>query len=174
MDADYMQSVEQRAHALVNLKENLDAARDLCVGQHARKLKRASTQARKQVCLPASSMRPRAACVAMRCLVHEAQHARSMRSAGASYHSNRIAPPGPTDADAREARLARNPGVGFQQLPGEQQRVATPQVARGWARPPCRHFKTQSLAAALAPCRHFKTQSLAAALVPLSRWRSPT
>jgi hypothetical protein len=56
MDADYMQSVEQRAHALVNLKENLDAARDLCVGQHARKLKRASTQARKQVCLPASSM----------------------------------------------------------------------------------------------------------------------
>jgi hypothetical protein len=28
---------------------------------------------------------------------------------------------------------------------GEEQRsVATPQAARGWARPPCRHFKIQS------------------------------
>jgi hypothetical protein len=27
---------------------------------------------------------------------------------------------------------------------GEQQSVATPQAARGWARPPCRHFKIQS------------------------------
>jgi hypothetical protein len=27
---------------------------------------------------------------------------------------------------------------------GGQQSVATPQAARGWARPPCRHFKTQS------------------------------
>jgi hypothetical protein len=27
---------------------------------------------------------------------------------------------------------------------GEQQSVATPQAARGWARPPCRHFKNQS------------------------------
>jgi hypothetical protein len=27
---------------------------------------------------------------------------------------------------------------------GEQRSVATPQAARGWARPPCRHFKIQS------------------------------
>jgi hypothetical protein len=29
---------------------------------------------------------------------------------------------------------------------GEPQSVATPQAARGWARPPCRHFKLQSCA----------------------------
>jgi hypothetical protein len=44
---------------------------------------------------------------------------------------------------------------------GEQQSVATPQAARGWARPPCRHFKSQScccvgsafLTPATNPCR---------------------
>jgi hypothetical protein len=55
MEKEYMNTVEQRAHALVNLKQNIDAARDLCVGQHARKVKRERIQARKQVRFPPAS-----------------------------------------------------------------------------------------------------------------------
>jgi hypothetical protein len=38
------------------------------------------------------------------------------------------------------------PGFGFRFPAGglKQQSVATPQAARGWAYPPCRHFKIQS------------------------------
>jgi hypothetical protein len=39
--------------------------------------------------------------------------------------------------------------VGTFRFPGEQQSVATAQAARGNARPPCRHLKIQSVAAAL-------------------------
>jgi len=60
-----MNTVEQRAHALVNLKQNIDAARDLCVGEHARKVKRERIQARKQVRSPPSSP-PSILCNAMR------------------------------------------------------------------------------------------------------------
>jgi hypothetical protein len=35
-------------------------------------------------------------------------------------------------------------GFGLPAVRGERQSVAAPQAARGWAHPPCRHFKTQS------------------------------
>ena len=43
---------------------------------------------------------------------------------------------------ASAAGLGLGLGLGFAFKLAE--RVATPQVARGWAHPPCRHFKIQS------------------------------
>jgi hypothetical protein len=58
----------------------------------------------------------------------------------------RIAPPRRPCSCPSARRVRRSPrvSVSSEQLSGEQESVATPQVARGWARPPCRNFKIQS------------------------------
>jgi hypothetical protein len=49
----------------------------------------------------------------------------------------------PTTGHAPYFKLFKFPSLRLR-FPARQQSVATPHAARGWARPPCRHFKTQS------------------------------
>ena len=59
MEEAYQQGLEARAHALLNLKDHIDQARNVCIGDAARKAKRGQVKAAKEVSVRASRRPPR-------------------------------------------------------------------------------------------------------------------